>query len=77
MTIVGFECRQDGSRVLLVFDPSFHDSPNVTKLVGKRFQHKNPAELLRAYRRGPKYLSKFNEFEVFMYVLPDQACIPF
>lgn len=64
MTIVGFEKKVDGSRNLLVFDPMFHDAPNVIKHVGKSFSVKNPAELLRAYRRGAKYLKRYKAFEV-------------
>jgi hypothetical protein len=64
MTIVGFERRMDGSKTLIVFDPMFHDSSNVTKLVGQVFNHKAPEEILKAYRRGLKYLCTYNEFEI-------------
>lgn len=65
MTIVGFQKSTDGSRELLVFDPMFHDSPQILKLVGNaRVRHKRPEELLKAYRRGSKYLRKYDEFEV-------------
>jgi len=64
MTIIGLEKRTDGSRNLIVFDPMFHDASNVLKLVGTSFTHKAPADLLTAYRRGVKYLRKYNEFEI-------------
>jgi zinc finger-containing ubiquitin peptidase 1 len=64
MTIIGFERKKDGTANLLVFDPMFRDSTEVIKLIGKKFIHKNPPDLLRAYRRSVKYLRKYNEFEV-------------
>lgn len=64
MTIIGFEKKEDGARNLLVFDPMFHDAPGVLKLVGKSFSCKNYAELLRAYRRGARYLKKYRAFEI-------------
>ena len=64
MTIVGFEKKRDGSKNLIVFDPMFHDNSTVTKLIGKNFIHKHPDEVLRAYRRGLKYLKKYDEFEL-------------
>ncbi|KAF8859589.1 DUF1671-domain-containing protein [Acephala macrosclerotiorum] len=64
MTIVGFEKKKDGSRNLIVFDPMFHDAVDVVKLVGQEFTHKYPGDKLRAYRRGIKYLKKYNEFEL-------------
>ncbi|KIM94993.1 hypothetical protein OIDMADRAFT_134716 [Oidiodendron maius Zn] len=64
MTIVGMERRMDGSKTLVVFDPMFHDASNVTKLVGQAFIHRDPGGVLKAYRRGLKYLIKYNEFEI-------------
>jgi len=63
MTIIGLEKKKDGSKNLLVFDPMFHDAPNVLKVVGETFRAKIPEDLLRAYRRGVKYLKKYSEFE--------------
>jgi hypothetical protein len=63
MTIIGFEKKKDGSKNLLVFDPMFHDAPNVLKVVGETFRTRNPEDLLRAYRRGVKHLKKYSEFE--------------
>ncbi|RDL35102.1 DUF1671-domain-containing protein [Venustampulla echinocandica] len=70
MTIVGFEKRSDGSRNIIVFDPMFHDAPNITKLVGQQFTHKAPADALKAYRRGVSYLRKYNEFELLRVTSP-------
>jgi hypothetical protein len=64
MTIIGFEQKKDGSKNLLVFDPMFHDASEILKLVGNTFKHKYPQDLLKAYRRGTKYLQKYNEFEI-------------
>jgi len=64
MTIVGFERKTDGSKNLIVFDPMFHDASGVTKLIGREFRSKAPHDLLRAYRRGVKYLKRYNEFEL-------------
>ena len=69
MTIVGFEQKKDGSKNLIVFDPMFHDNANVMRLVGNdNFRTKSPEDMLRAYRRGVKYLKKFNEFEILRYI---------
>ncbi|TVY49498.1 Zinc finger with UFM1-specific peptidase domain protein [Lachnellula occidentalis] len=68
MTIVGFEKRSDGSKDVIVFDPMFHDAPNVTKFIGQKVTHKSPADLLKAYRRATHYLKRFNEFEILKYV---------
>jgi hypothetical protein len=64
MTIVGFERKIDGSKNLLVFDPMFHDAESLIKLVGRRFKHRAPEDALKAYRRGVKYLKRYNEFEL-------------
>ncbi|GME42391.1 hypothetical protein GTA08_BOTSDO09135 [Neofusicoccum parvum] len=36
ITIVGFERHKDGKRSLLVFDPMFHTSPGMHKILGRR-----------------------------------------
>lgn len=64
MTIIGFEKKKDGTANMLVFDPMFRDSNEVVKLIGRNFSLKYPALLLKAYRRSPKYLQKYNEFEI-------------
>lgn len=68
MTIIGFEKLTDGTKNLLVFDPMFHDSSKVVKLVGGPVRTKHPGDLLKAYRRGNKYLKRYNEFELLKYV---------
>ena len=69
MTIVGYEQKKDGSKNLICFDPMFHDAPNVLRLVDNdNFKLKAPEDMLRAYRRGVKYLKKYNEFEILRYV---------
>jgi hypothetical protein len=69
MTIVGFEKREDGRKRLLVFDPSFKDPWVVRKLIGKDFRGRTLVQFhvsvsLNAYRRGIKYLRKFEGFEI-------------
>jgi len=74
MTIIGFQKSIDGGRELLVFDPMFHDSPMVLRLADalrdgdgggrERISVRKAEELLRAYRRGTKYLRKYGEFEI-------------
>ena len=63
MTIVGFEERVSGRCNLLVFDPMYKTSPGIKRLLGSRFQVRKPENLLKAYRRGPDYLKKHNNFE--------------
>ncbi|TAQ90391.1 hypothetical protein B7494_g1284 [Chlorociboria aeruginascens] len=64
LTIIGFEKKTDGTKNVIVFDPMFHDATSVTKYVGQTFTHKAPADLLKAYRRGVKYLRRYKEFEL-------------
>jgi hypothetical protein len=64
MTIVGIEKHEDGSKNVIVFDPMFRDAEKVLNLVGKKFKFKHPADLLKAYRRGPRYLKRYSEFEI-------------
>lgn len=74
MTIIGFEKRKDGSKNLLVFDPMFHDASNVTKFIGRTFKHNNSSDLLKAYRRGVKYLQKYDSFELLKWVANFSVC---
>ncbi len=69
MTIIGLERMTTGHVNLLVFDPMFRDAASITGLVGKRFQHKVPDSLLKPYRRGNKYLRKYQEFEALRHAL--------
>ncbi|KAI1398127.1 DUF1671-domain-containing protein [Hypoxylon fuscum] len=69
MTIVGIEKqRKGGVRNLLVFDPSYSDPSGVTRYIGRKFEHASPERVLKLYRRGPKYLGKYREFELLKYV---------
>ncbi|KAJ5364679.1 uncharacterized protein N7496_010392 [Penicillium cataractarum] len=64
MTIVGFEIRDDSTANLLVFDPMFKTSPAMQRLIGTSAKCDNPVRLLKAYRRGTKYLQKYKLFEL-------------
>ncbi|KAI2608337.1 DUF1671-domain-containing protein [Hypoxylon fragiforme] len=64
MTIVGIESR-NGKRNLLVFDPTYTDPTSVTRYVGQaHVDHGYPDHVLKVYRRGPKYLYRYKEFEI-------------
>ncbi|CAK7208348.1 hypothetical protein SCUCBS95973_000071 [Sporothrix curviconia] len=65
LTIVGIEKTTAGEMNLLVFDPVFRDSSMMARLVGHK--HSHPDQLLRPYRRGPRYLSRFRAFEIIKY----------
>ncbi|KAL8985082.1 MAG: hypothetical protein Q9205_001123 [Flavoplaca limonia] len=67
LTIVGLEVRKSGSRNLLVFDPSFQPSPGIQRLIGAKFRTAAPEKLLKAYRRGDRYLGKHSTFELLKY----------
>jgi hypothetical protein len=47
-----------------VFDPSFHDSSYIVRLIGQVFVHPMPDLALRPYRRGSRYLKPYKEFEL-------------
>ncbi|KAI0379966.1 DUF1671-domain-containing protein [Hypomontagnella monticulosa] len=65
MTIVGFERNNKGGRNLLVFDPSFSDPSSVIRHIGAgAISFSNPDRVLKLYRRGPKYLSRYRQFEI-------------
>ncbi|KND93430.1 hypothetical protein TOPH_01884 [Tolypocladium ophioglossoides CBS 100239] len=63
---VGMERQQDNQARLLVFDPSRGDSKSIKRLIGKVVDRGVPkvGSLLKPYRRGTKYLSKHDEFEI-------------
>jgi hypothetical protein len=69
MTIIGFEIRDNGTANLLVFDPMFKTSPAMSRIIGTSAKSENPDRLLKAYRRGTKYLQKYKMFELLKYVL--------
>ena len=64
MTTVGFEIRDDSSANLLVFDPMFKTAPAMHRLIGTSAKCDNPIRLLKAYRRGTKYLQKYKLFKL-------------
>ncbi|KAI8965651.1 DUF1671-domain-containing protein [Daldinia sp. FL1419] len=66
MTIIGIERQPSGNRNLIVFDPSYADHSNVTRYVdGTRpVEHSHPDRAIKFYRRGPRYLSKYQAFEL-------------
>jgi zinc finger-containing ubiquitin peptidase 1 len=65
LTIVGFEKKRNGQKELIVFDPMFHDSDSIVKLVGVTEPRvSSPDAMLKLYRRGNKYLKRFHEFEI-------------
>ncbi|KAK4569953.1 hypothetical protein LTR86_002923 [Recurvomyces mirabilis] len=64
MTIVGLERRTDGSRSLLVFDPSFETSAGMLSLVAGRRSRAELDTLLRAHRKTDQSLAKWEEFEI-------------
>ena len=67
LTIVGMEVKKDGSANLIVFDPMFHPSSAIKNLVGSNsFRVRDPSKLLKAYRRGDHYLSRYNQFELLL-----------
>ena len=68
MTIIGLERQKGGEKNLLVFDPMFHDSKAVLKLVGTQFEARFPDKALSSYRRGSKYLKRYREFEILKFV---------
>ncbi|KAA8634577.1 hypothetical protein SMACR_04511 [Sordaria macrospora] len=66
MTIIGLERDKSGARNLIVFDPMFHDASTITRLIGKEVHpHPMAANMaVNSYRRGSKYLGKYEQFEV-------------
>lgn len=75
LTIVGLERRKDGSRNLIVLDPSFGPSATVQELaMNKRprsFWNEQTVErMLKPYRRGEVQLGKFDSFETLRIIAP-------
>ncbi|KAI9721476.1 MAG: hypothetical protein M1812_002238 [Candelaria pacifica] len=68
LTIIGLEKRKDGSRNLLVFDPSFKTSPGICRLIDTTFKRASSERLLKPHRRGEVQLRKHSEFELLKYV---------
>lgn len=66
LTIVGFERRKDGSCNLMTFDPMYHTSPAMHRLIGRKNIRTHRPEVMAAYRRGGRQLRKHDSFEVLM-----------
>ncbi|KFA62614.1 hypothetical protein S40285_05162 [Stachybotrys chlorohalonatus IBT 40285] len=66
MTIIGLEKLTNGQAQLLVFDPTFRDSPSIQELIDKDFQYKASTvdRMLRPYRRSLRDLRHYREFEL-------------
>lgn len=66
LTIVGIEKTTTGETNLLVFDPIFRNGSAMVRFVNR--QQRLPDQLLRPYRRGARYLSRYRAFEILKYV---------
>ncbi|KAF5844601.1 hypothetical protein GGP41_007674 [Bipolaris sorokiniana] len=66
LTIVGFERHYDGTCHLVVFDPMYHTTPAMHKLLGRKNIKTARPEVLHTYRRGSRKLRKFKAFEILM-----------
>ena len=71
MTIVGLERKADGSRNLLLFDPSFATSGAMERVLAKKKVSTTVEQLLRPYRRSEVGLSRWDEFEVIVPKTPE------
>lgn len=69
LTIVGFERRKDGSCNLMTFDPMFHTSPSMYRLIGRKNIRTHRPEVMHAYRKTARQLRKHAAFEILMYVV--------
>ncbi|KAK1822865.1 hypothetical protein LTR12_002790 [Friedmanniomyces endolithicus] len=70
MTIVGLQRNRDGSRELLVFDPSFETSATMRTLLSGRRSRAQLEIILKPYRRSDQSLARWEEFEI---VVPRSA----
>jgi hypothetical protein len=64
ITVVGIERQSSSKRSLLVLDPMFQDPNSISRYIGGKHSRRNPDKALRLYRRGAKYLKKYDEFEI-------------
>ena len=72
MTIVGLERNHDGTRNLLLFDPSFATSGPMHRLVANKKATSSLDAMLRPYRRSELGLTRWEEFEV---IVPKAAVV--
>ncbi|KAF1985995.1 DUF1671-domain-containing protein [Aulographum hederae CBS 113979] len=68
ITVVGLEKRTDGSCDLLVYDPLYKTSGAMKHLLGKTKIGTARSDILNTYRRGPKQLQRYRDFETLKYV---------
>lgn len=66
MTIVGMERRNDGDRVLLVFDPSFAVAEVLRQLRDGRVHRSKIDTLMAAFRQDGAHLTRWKEYEIMM-----------
>ena len=64
MTIVGVERMADGSRNLLLFDPSYGTSGAMDRVLAGKKVNVTIDQLLKPYRRSEHGLSRWDEFEI-------------
>lgn len=55
---------KDGSSSLLVFDPMFHTSPGMSKILRRRDLRTPRPEVLQAYRRDDRQLKRHGDYEL-------------
>jgi hypothetical protein len=67
ISVIGFERHLNGSCNLVVFDPMYHTSPAMHKLLGRKNIRTARPEVLHAYRRGVGKLRKYAAYEILMY----------
>jgi uncharacterized protein involved in tellurium resistance len=68
ITIIGLETRHDHTKNLLVFDPIFKTAPAMHRLLGRQNIRTPRPEVIDAYRRGYRQLSRHGDFECLMSV---------
>lgn len=66
VTIVGMERKQDGERVLLVFDPSFDVAEVMQQLSDGRVRRSRIETLMAPFRQDSEKLSQWTEYEILM-----------
>jgi len=66
MTVVGLERKKEGSRSLLLYDPSFATLDAMKRLAAGLRSTAAPEALLKPYRRSDRSLARFDEFELIL-----------
>lgn len=67
LTIVGIECTRSGKRRLLVFDPGYDPPATLKRALGRadyKIEEGKEERVLTYYRRGERYLKRFDGFEI-------------